>query len=188
MVSSEIQGILNTYVIHRDYTVQGEFKMNSHNTWHIASWPPLAWVETGIKTIALILGIVAGVQALTEGVFTLPAGFRLAQTILLGLLSLGLIVAIFDRIIERELVAMIFVIVNNLGHWGMVVSLASGSSRGLMLVAFSILMLAGDIVKLVFLNVHDFRVRDTSPAAMFGLTSIYVIGYAIILTIELFLT
>ena len=32
--------------------------------WHIADWPPLAWVETGIKLAAIVIGIVTLVQAL----------------------------------------------------------------------------------------------------------------------------
>jgi hypothetical protein len=38
-------------------------------------------------------------------------------------LSLGLLVAIYDRILEREIIAMVFVILNNLGHWGITAAL-----------------------------------------------------------------
>jgi hypothetical protein len=153
--------------------------------WHVASWPPLAWLETVIKLIALILGIVALVQTLADGVFALPAGLRLAQFIVLAFLSLGLVAAILDRLAEREIVAMIFVVINNLGHWGMVVALASEPGPGGLLLAFAGLMLLGDVVKLAFLRLHDFSVRDTSPAVLYGLTSVYVVGYLVILLLEL---
>jgi hypothetical protein len=84
--------------------------------WHVAQWPPLAWLETLIKLIALVVAVVALIDSLAAGEFALPNGLRLAQLIVMTILSLGLVVAIFDRIAEREIVAMLFVILNNLGH------------------------------------------------------------------------
>jgi hypothetical protein len=152
--------------------------------WHVASWPALAWLETAIKLSALILGIAALIQALSNGVFGLPGGLQLAQFIILALLSLGLVAAILDRFAEREIVAMIFVVINNLGHWGMVVALASIPGPGGLLVGFAGLMLLGDLVKLVFLQAHNFTVRDTPRAVLYGLTLVYVIGYLAILVLE----
>lgn len=157
----------------------------TRKTWHVASWPPLAWLETVVKLAALTLGIVALGQALSGGAFALPGGLRLAQFIILAFVSLGLVAAIFDRLIEREIVAMAFVVINNLGHWGMVAALASKPGPGGLLPAFAGLMLLGDLVKLVFLRVHDFSVRDTPKTALYGLTLAYVAGYAILLILEL---
>jgi len=92
--------------------------------WYVADWPPLAWLETALKAVALVIGILAWIRV-GGNAFVLPLGFRLGQLVVLSLLSLGLIAAIFDRWIEHEVVAMIFVIVNNLGHWGMVTALAA---------------------------------------------------------------
>jgi hypothetical protein len=150
----------------------------------VAQWPPLAWLETALKLGAIVIGIVALAQALTGGTFALPGGLRLAQLIILALLSLGLVAAILDRIAEREIVAMVFVLLNNLGHWGMVIALAAVPGPGVLLVAFAALMLAGDLVKLAFLKTSDFTVRDTPPVVLFGLTSVYVVGYLVILLLE----
>jgi hypothetical protein len=152
--------------------------------WHVDRWPPLAWLETVVKLVAIVLGIVAGVQALSSGNFSRPAGPQLAQLIILALLSFGLVAAIFDRLAGREIVAMIFVVLNNLGHWGMVLALATNPGPGWMLPAFAALMLLGDLVKLLFLKVHDFSVRDTPPAVLYGLTLVYVVGYLAILILE----
>jgi hypothetical protein len=152
--------------------------------WHVAPWPPLAWLETVIKLIAIAIGIVALIQALAGGQFSLPSGLRLAQLVILAFLSLGLVAAIFDRLVEREIVAMVFVILNNLGHWGMVVAMASKPGPGALLTAFAGLMLAGDVVKLVFLRVHDHSVRDTPRAVLYGLTLVYVAGYLVILLLQ----
>jgi hypothetical protein len=142
-------------------------------------------LETLIKLAALVLGVIALVQALSGGVFALPGGLRLVQLVILALLSLGLVGAIFDRLALREIVAMIFVILNNLGHWGMVLALASEPGPGGLVLAFAGLMLLGDLVKLVFLKVHDFSVRDLPKVVLYGLTSVYIVGYLVILLLEL---
>lgn len=67
----------------------------------------------------------------------------------------------------------------------MVVAMASKPGPGGALLTFAGLMLLGDLIKLVFLRVHDFSVRDTPKAALYGLTLVYVVGYAIILILEL---
>ena len=153
--------------------------------WHVDRWPPLAWLETVIKLAALVIGIGAFVKAVSVGDFAVPDGARLAQFVVLIVLALGLVTAIFDRIIERELIAMGFVIVNNAGHWGMVAALASGWDVRNALIAFAALMMAGDLVKVVFLWRHHFRTRNTPAAVMVGLTLIYVVGYAILLLLAL---
>lgn len=162
---------------------------NTENTpaksWHVAEWPPLAWLETIIKLAAIVVGLIALAQALSSGTFGLPGGIRLAQLVVLTVLALGLLAAILDRIIGREIVAMAFVILNNLGHWGMVVALAFSPGPGVLLVAYAALMLVGDLVKLVFLKVHDFSVRDLPKTTLYGLTGFYVLGYVALLLLEL---
>jgi len=151
-------------------------------SWHVARWPILAWLETIIKLAALAIGISAGISALSAGDFAIPTGLQLVQFIILIILSLGLIAAIFDRIADREIVAMVFVVLNNLGHWGMVLGLAAGSEGLLM---FAGLMLLGDLVKLWFIRVHDFTVRELSPRVLYALTLFYVGGYATLVLLEL---
>ena len=62
----------------------------------------------------------------------------------------------------------------------------SGTPPGWLLPAYAGLMLLGDLVKLVFLKAHSFTVRNTPPAVMYGLTSVWAAGYLLILILELF--
>ncbi len=150
-------------------------------SWHITRWPFLAWLETIIKLVALAIGITAGVSALSAANFAFPAGLRLVQFVILIILSLGLVTAVFDRIADREIIAMIFVVLNNMGHWGMVLGLTVASER---LLLFSGLMLVGDLVKLWFIRVHNFTVRDFSPRVVYALTLFYVGGYVLLILLE----
>jgi hypothetical protein len=155
--------------------------------WHVADWPALAWLETGIKLLAIVAGIVALVHVLVSGSLRLPMDLRLVQLVALAVVSLGQVAAILDRYLEREVVSMVFVLLNNLGHWGMVVALVSRPGPGWLLPAFALLMLAGDAVKLVFLRLYDFQVRNTPRVLLFGLTSFYIVGYLVVLLVELML-
>ncbi len=153
--------------------------------WYIAQWPPLAWLETAIKLAALVIGIGALLSTLGGGRLTLPAGSQLAQLIILAVLSQGLVTAIFDRIMEREIVALAFVVLNNLGHWGMTVLLLTSTEPTSRLLPFAALMLLGDLVKRAFLRVHQFQMRNTPRAAPYGLTLLYAAGYTAILLVQL---
>jgi hypothetical protein len=141
----------------------------------------LAWLETIIKLAALLIGIAVGIMALAGDGFVFPSGIQLAQFVILIILSLGLAAAIFDRLADREIVAMIFVIINNAGHWGMVLGLAAGSEQ---LLPFAALMLLGDLVKLWFIRAHNFTVREFAPRVLYILTLFYVGGYTLLILLE----
>jgi len=75
---------------------------------------------------------------------------------------------------DREIIAMIFVVVNNLGHWGMISGLATGSEY---LLWFAGLMLLGELVTLWFIRVYNFTVREYAPRLLYILTLFYVGGH-----------
>jgi hypothetical protein len=77
-------------------------KQGTEKRWHVAKWPPLAWLETAIKLAAISVGIFALTRALSLGGFDLPSGPGLAQLIVTTVLSLGLVAAIVDRIIASN--------------------------------------------------------------------------------------
>jgi hypothetical protein len=79
---------------------------------------------------------------------------------------------------------MVFVILNNLGHWGMLAALLILPGVGLMLVLFSSMMLLGDVIKLVFIRVHRFSVPGVPRPLLYALTAVYIVGYAGILAPE----
>ena len=154
--------------------------------WHVAEWPALAWLETTIKIIGLLIAIGALLFMLAEGrSYVFPDGVRRVQWGILAFLSLGIFGAIFDRIIERELVSMGFVIVNNLGHWGMVIAMLFAPYPDGELMAFAGLMFFGDLIKLWFIYLSGFTVRNTPRAVMLGSTLFFVIGYLVIVLLGL---
>lgn len=152
--------------------------------WHVGEWPPLAWVETAVKGIAQVLGIVALVRAWGDDISS-PDGARLAQVVILAAMSLGLLAAIADRLAMREIVSMVFVVPNVVAHSGMLFALATASGPGRLFPWFCVAMIAGECAKLAFLRTSGFRVREISPAVVTGLTTAYAAGYGVLLLLEL---
>lgn len=147
--------------------------------WHVARWSGLAWAETALKSLGVGVGIAALLTALD-----VPAdgagGARLAAVVILVVLSLGLVAAIADRVADREVVGVVFILAMNAGHWCMTVALMRDAVAGLLL-AFAALMLAGDLVKLAFLARSGFTVRTVPRGVVYGLTGAYAVGYAVLI-------
>jgi hypothetical protein len=156
---------------------------SARGPWRVGEWGPLGWLETALKAGGVGVGVAALLTALERPVDG-PEGLRLAQVILLGVLSAGLVAAIADRVVEREVIGMAFIPLMLAGHVCMTVALARDGDLGGFVVAFGALMLAGDLVKLAFLATSGFRVRDLPRAAVFGLTGAYAAGYAALLLMQ----
>ncbi len=162
--------------------------MTAHNTskqWHIGDWSALGWLETGIKLIAFIAAILALINALSNETFSAPSGVRLIQVIVLAVLSLGLTVGIVDRYSQREIIAMIFILINNLAHWGMVYALLTVPGPGNLILVFTALMILGDLVKIFWLYVSGYTQNGYPQSILYGLTGTFVVGYLIIFLLAL---
>ncbi len=87
---------------------------------------------------------------------------------LIGIATVGLLAAIGDRLLEREIVAMVFVCFNNLAHLALLASLLTTAGPGRLLTAFAVLMICGELVKIQFLRSTGFTVRTTPASIVIG--------------------
>lgn len=81
------------------------------------------------------------------------------ETAVMLLASVILATAVIDRLVYREIISMIFVFPNNWAHWTVALAMLRGGRAGVnikYLRIFCWLMLAGDVIKLVFFAWHDF--------------------------------
>jgi hypothetical protein len=143
--------------------------------WHRGDWGPLGLLETALKAAAFACAYAAALVA--AGPAGLPGGSRLAILVLLVVAELGLLAAIGDRWIEREITAAVFVLFNNAAHLAMILAVMRDVDGGWIL-AFAFLMLAGELVKIVFLRTTGFTVRDAGSSLLVGLTAGYAVIYA----------
>ena len=146
--------------------------------WHVARWGALGWIETGIKSLAFLCAYLALATSVTTG-WSTPRGVRIIELVLIGIAALGLLAAIGDRLLEREIVAMVFVCFNNLAHLALLLSLLTTDGPGRLLTVFAVLMMCGELVKIRFLHSTGFTVRNTSTSIVIGLTAAYAFLYAL---------
>jgi len=144
--------------------------------WHVAKWNFLAWAETLVK----MLGIGVAIYAITQPVIRAESWNLLSVVgiAVLGILTAGIVLAIWDRLRRREIISMVFVIFNVIGH-GAAVAYAI-LARGITpyVATFAAAMLAGDLIKIGFIRKTDFTLEGVSRGRLIGLTAIYVVGYA----------
>lgn len=157
----------------------------AERSWRVDRWPPLSWAETIVKLAAFGVAYTAFASAVGRSAEAQAWDARLiAQAVILGVLALGLVVAIWDRWRRREVASMAFVLLNNAAHWGLLASLLRTERAHLWLVSFAALMWVGDAVKILSFYAGPFPVRDLSRATGTALTGVYVAGYTAIILLE----
>ena len=105
----------------------------------MARWGTLGWIETGVKSLAFLCAYVRS-GIVDHDRMVDPRGVRVAELVLVGIATVGLLAAIGDRLLEREIVAMVFVCFNNLAHLALLASLVTTAGPGHLLTAFAVLM------------------------------------------------
>jgi hypothetical protein len=164
----------------------GRVTATSDRSWHVGDYGPLGWAETAVKAAAFVCAYIAFAHALDRSLHS-PSGIRIAEFVLIGVAELGLLVAIGDRLIEREAVAMGFVLFNNAAHLGMLYALLAVPGPGGLVSLFCAFMLAGELVKIVWLETTEFTVRGVAPLVVQGLVIAYAGLYLVALLIWQFL-
>lgn len=148
--------------------------------WHVGEYGRLGWVETGIKAAAFLVAYTAFAHALDRSLHA-PTVIKVGELALLGVAEAGLVVAVRDRLIEREITAMGFVLFNNAAHLGMLYALLAAPGPGGLLSVFCALMLAGEVTKIVWLRTTEFTVREVGPLVVQGIVVAYAVVYAVAL-------
>ena len=149
-------------------------------TWHVGEYHPLAWAETAVKAIAFVIAYIAFVHALDRSLHS-PSGIRIAELILLGAAELGILLTIVDRVLERELVAVGFVVFNNAAHASMLYALLAIPGPGGLLSLFCAFMLGGELIKWRWLH----ETRPTMRQLTLMAAQAFVVAYAAIYLVAL---
>ena len=152
----------------------------AEHSWHIGDYHPLAWAETAVKAVAFVVAYVAFVHALDRGLHS-PSGVRIAELALLGVAELGILLTIVDRVLERELIALGFVVFHNAAHASMLYALFAIPGPGGLLSLFCALMLGGEVIKLRWLHQERPPLRQLTLMA----AQAFVVAYAAIYLVAL---
>jgi len=153
--------------------------------WHVAPMGWLEWLETGLKAAAMAIAFVLIARAIASGALSFSAGSADMQARILRWMAIALAIAIVDRLQQREITSIVFVVVNDLAHWSMYLALLNGLSPAAPVVAFCALMAAGDVTKIVFFSTTGYTVRGLPRPLLIGGVVAFVVGYLVILALSL---
>ena len=157
----------------------------SKGRWYVAPMSRLEWLETGAKMAAMVVAFSTFARAFDPGGLATPSGAQGIQSRILFWMAVGLAVAILDRLQQRELFSIGFVVVNDLAHWAMYLSLVSGLSAAVPVVAWCALMMMGDLAKLRFFATSGYTVRGAPKPLLLGGVAAFVVAYGVVLVLAL---
>ncbi|MEP7293784.1 MAG: hypothetical protein ABI835_18495, partial [Chloroflexota bacterium] len=91
--------------------------------WHTEKWGTWGWAETILKLIAIIAGLLAFFQSNAASEMMIGGNPHLAAVILFALLALFSVAQVGIRFTQKEIVSMIFALLNFLGHAALLIAL-----------------------------------------------------------------
>jgi len=151
--------------------------------WRCQRYGPLGWMESLVKLIAMGVGI-ASLKEYNHASRILSSK-RITQIVLMGLMGGVLIAGIVQRVLDKELFALGFIIVQVLAHWIMVLVLIFSVDPGAFIFVYVFLMILGEFIKLCFLGLaENIEVKFLTRPILFGISIFFVIFYIIILILQ----
>lgn len=157
----------------------------SRGTWYRAPMSRLEWLETIFKCAAMVIAFITFVREFSPGDLQQPAGAAGTQSRILMWMAIALAIAILDRLQQRELFSIGFVVINDLAHWAMYLSFLSGLTAMVPVIAYCALMMIGDTVKIVFFATSGYTVRGAPRPLLLAGVGAFVIAYGIVLVLAL---
>jgi hypothetical protein len=153
--------------------------------WHVGSWGFWGWLETAVKGVGIITGLVAFTMASPSNPMQLTGVPNLIAIGILGLLTLTLALVVFVRISQREIISLIFSIANALGHAGLLFYLVRTPDGNVLPLIFGLAFIAGETIKQRFLTITGYTENGAQTPQMLllvrGLTVMYLIFTVLIL-------
>ena len=143
---------------------------------------PLGWVETLIKLSAFSVAYGALAMFAPEApALSWPTGAADGARLIAAIILIsGLVVGIYDRILDHELFAMLFIFANLGAHGCYIYSVLAGFPATILWI-FPALMLLGDTVKITSIKLYNMRVRDIPQQILYILTGVYLLGDLVML-------
>ena len=157
----------------------------SKGGWHVAPMSRLEWLETVLKMVAMVVAFVTFARVFDAGRMSAPADSTGIQSRILFWMAVGLAFAIVDRLQQREVFSIGFVVVNDLAHWAMYLSFMSGLSHVAPVIVYCALMMAGDLAKIAFFTTSKYTVRGIPKPLLLAGVAAFVVAYGVVLVLAL---
>ncbi len=152
---------------------------NSAQGWHVAEWGLWGWVETLFKLVALIAGIAAFFASNSATPLTIGGNPHLAAAVVMLLLTLLSLVALAIRVQQKEIISLIFGIVNFLGHAGILHAILRLPDSMTLSLVFGVFYTVGQLTKLQFLNASGYTENGQTQSGMLRFAIGMAVAYAL---------
>ena len=149
--------------------------------WHVANWGTWAWIETGLKLVAIGAALLAFITSNAANPLIISGNPELAAVIFVGLMTLFTIVPLVLRFTQKEVISMIYAILNFLGHVGLLITLLrfQPSDSPVLPLIFALFMVFGELAKQRWLVISGYTENGQTTAQMLnfsrGVMGIYVL-------------
>ncbi len=143
--------------------------------WHLARWGWWGWTETAVKLVAIGVALAAAAEG---GAWSIPSTHRVSFVVLV-VIAIGYLGTVVDRFLDREVVAMVFVVLMIVGHGAIVFAMGRTDWPAVSVRAFAGLMVCGDLVKLGFFVTTGTRVRRLPPSVPIAMTGLLAVAYLV---------
>lgn len=152
--------------------------------WHIANWGTWGWIETILKLIGIGAGMLAFFNSASDAPLVIGGNPKLIAVILVALMTAGMVLAIGLRFTQKEIISIVFSVLNALGHAGLLVALLRIPPDMTLPLVFSVFFVLGELAKYRFMSTTGYTELGQSQAGMVRF-SLMMVGTYIVLTILL---
>jgi len=140
-------------------------------------------MESLVKLLAIGVGI-ASLSIYLNQPFNYH-GTRITQMALMGIVGVVYLAAVAQRIRDKELFALGFIVVLNVGHIIMLLILILSIDPGAFIFTYAFLMILGEFIKVCFLFLaENIEVTWLSKNLLFVISGVFIIIYLIILILQ----
>jgi hypothetical protein len=147
--------------------------------WHVDNWGTWGWIETGLKLVAIAAGFLAFITSNSANPMTIGGNPELGAVIIVGLMTLLNVVALGLRFRQQEVISMIYVILNFLGHLALLIALLRQTDSQILPLAFAVFMVLGELAKQRFLSTSGYTENGQTSGQMLnfsrGIMAIYAL-------------
>jgi len=151
--------------------------------WRCQRYGPLGWMETLVKVIGICVGI-ASLSIYNRAQRTLRTT-RIVQIVFMAIAGAVLVGMIIQRVLDKELFALGFIVIHVIGHWIMVLILILSKDPGAFIFTYAFLMVLGEFIKVCFLFLaENIEVKFLTKPILFGISAFFVICYLIIIILQ----
>jgi len=151
--------------------------------WRCQRYGPLGWMETLVKVIAIGVAI-ASLSIYSHASRVLTAK-RITQIVFMGIMGAVYVAGIVQRVLDKELFALGFIIVHVLAHWIMVLILILSDNPGSFIFVYAFLMVLGEFIKLCFLGLaENIEVKFLTKPILFAISGFFIVCYIIVIILQ----